>query len=54
MLAGVQEYGEESAMGVYNLMDHAGGSAGPMLFGAIMAAFSRCMVWQSLRQCQER
>ena len=35
-LSGVQEYGEESAMGVYNLMDNVGGSAGPMLFGAIM------------------
>lgn len=35
-LSGVQEYGEESAMGVYNLMDNLGGSAGPMLFGAVM------------------
>lgn len=35
-LSGVQVYGEESAMGVYNLMDNVGGSAGPMLFGAIM------------------
>ena len=35
-LSGVQEYGEESAMGIYNLMDNVGGSAGPILFGAIM------------------
>lgn len=35
-LSGVQEYGEESAMGVYNLMDNLGGSAGPVLFGAVM------------------
>ena len=35
-LGSVQEYGEESAMGVYNLMDNLGGSAGPILFGAIM------------------
>lgn len=36
-LSGVQEYGEESAMGIYNLMDNVGGSAGPILFGAIMS-----------------
>ena len=36
-LSGVQEYGEESAMGVYNLMDNLGGSAGPILFGVIMS-----------------
>ncbi|MCH5275163.1 MAG: MFS transporter, partial [Lachnospiraceae bacterium] len=35
-LDGVQAYGEESAMGVYNLMDNVGGSAGPILFGSIM------------------
>lgn len=35
-LDGVQVYGEESAMGVYNLMDNVGGSAGPILFSAIM------------------
>lgn len=35
-LSGVQEYGEEPAMGVYNLMDNVGGSAGPVLFGSIM------------------
>ena len=35
-LGGVQEYGEESAMGVYSLMDNVGGSAGPILFSAIM------------------
>lgn len=32
----VQEYGEESAMGVYSLMDNLGGSVGPVLFGFIM------------------
>ncbi|MCH5271969.1 MAG: MFS transporter [Lachnospiraceae bacterium] len=35
-LGGVAAYGEESAMGVYNLMDNVGGSAGPILFSAIM------------------
>lgn len=35
-LDGVQAFGEESAMGVYNLMDNVGGSAGPILFSAIM------------------
>ena len=37
-LRGVQEYGEESAMGVYNLMDNVGESAGPILFSSIMGA----------------
>lgn len=36
-LPGVREYGEESAMGVFNFMDNAGESAGPVLFGSIMA-----------------
>lgn len=35
-LDGVQAFGEESAMGVYNLMDNVGGSAGPILFSAVM------------------
>lgn len=35
-LDGVQAFGEESAMGVYNLMDNVGGSVGPILFSAIM------------------
>lgn len=35
-LDGVQAFGEEYAMGVYNLMDNVGGSAGPVLFSAIM------------------
>lgn len=39
-LRGVQEYGEESAMGVYNLMDNVGESAGPILFSSIMGAAS--------------
>lgn len=39
-LRGVQEYGEESAMGVYNLMDSVGESAGPILFSSIMSAAS--------------
>lgn len=37
-LRGVQEYGEESAMGVYNLMESVGESAGPILFSSIMGA----------------
>lgn len=37
-LSGVREYGEESAMGVYNLMDNMGGSAGPVVFSAIMSS----------------
>ena len=36
-LPGVREYGEESAMGVFNFMDNVGESAGPVLFGSIMA-----------------
>lgn len=36
-LPGVEAYGEESAMGIYNLMDNVGESAGPILFGSIMA-----------------
>lgn len=36
-LKGVQEYGEESAMGIYSFMDNVGESAGPMIFGSIMA-----------------
>lgn len=39
-LRAVQEYGEESAMGVYNLMDNVGESAGPILFSSIMGAAS--------------
>ena len=39
-IGGVQEYGEESAMGIYNLMDNVGGSAGPILFGVIMGGAS--------------
>lgn len=35
-LDGVQAFGEESAMGVYTLMDNVGGAAGPILFSAIM------------------
>lgn len=37
-LRSVQVYGEESAMGVYNLMDNVGESAGPILFSSIMGA----------------
>lgn len=36
-LPGVRDYGEESAMGVFSFMDSAGESAGPVLFGSMMA-----------------
>lgn len=36
-MPGVEEYGEDSAMGIYNFVDNLGESAGPVLFGSIMA-----------------
>lgn len=36
-LKGVEEYGEDSAMGIYNFMDNIGESAGPMMFGSLMS-----------------
>lgn len=36
-LEGVEEYGEDSAMGIYNFMDNIGESAGPMLFGSLLS-----------------
>lgn len=33
----VKEYGEDSAMGIYNFVDNLGESAGPMLFGSLMS-----------------
>lgn len=36
-LPGVRDYGEEPSMGIYNLLDNVGESAGPILFGSIMA-----------------
>lgn len=34
----VKAYGEEEAMGVYNLADNAGESVGPMIFGSLMSS----------------
>lgn len=34
----VKNYDEEGAMGVYNLMDNVGESAGPVIFGGLMAS----------------
>ncbi len=34
----VVRYGEEEAMGVYNLSDNAGESVGPMIFGSLMSS----------------
>lgn len=34
----VERYGEEEAMGIYNLTDNAGESVGPMIFGSLMAS----------------
>ena len=41
----VKQYGEESAMGIYNFMDNIGESAGPILFGSI---FSRAYAFTGL------
>lgn len=39
-MPGVKEYGEDSAMGIYNFIDNLGESAGPVLFGKLMAGAS--------------
>lgn len=36
-MPGVKEYGEDSAMGIYNFVDNIGESAGPVLFGSLMS-----------------
>ncbi len=39
-LEGVQKYGEEASMGIYNLTDNVGESAGPILFSSLMSGAS--------------
>ncbi len=36
----VKEYGEDSAMGIYNFVDNIGEAAGPVLFGSMMSGAS--------------